>query len=77
MKMSLVSTSSRRMAGTPKSDIVYSATSRAPAAAAGLTWRSVTVANTCHWPRPSDRATSSSAGSARCSMAATGSSTYG
>ena len=67
-----VNTSYRNSDGAPKSLSTYRATSSAPAAAAGRTWRTVTAMNVARAEWPRDRETSSSAGSAWRSAAATG-----
>ncbi len=56
----------------PKSEKTYSATSTAPPAAAGRTCGSVTRRKVLSGPWPSERETSSCAGSAPCSAAVTG-----
>ncbi len=72
VKMARVKTSTRTMETAPKSERTYSATSSAPAPTAGRTWRSVTPQAVRHGPRPSERDTSSCAGSDPVSAAATG-----
>ena len=69
---------SKRIAATaPKSLSTYRPTSRAPAAIAARAWRNVTRKSTANPPRPSDRATSSCAGSTRARAAIVVSSTSG
>ncbi len=70
--MTRVKMSYRMSEGVPKSLRAYSATSSEPAATAGRTCRVVTVSHVAHAPRPSERATSSRAGSAPRSAATAG-----